>query len=288
MAASILQSLINGALMGCFYALIAVGFALVLGVTRIFNMAHGEFVIIGAYVAYGLWTAFGLSPVLAILPAMLLLALIGWLTYRVIGRMGEPRVLNGLVITFGLSIVLQNVMIGLFTSDYQLMPGGRLGNSIRLGSIAIGYGRLVIALLSLAIIAGLHLFLNRTYLGKVMRATTQDRDGAALMGIPVERVDLWAFTLGAVLAGMAGPLFVAMNYVQPAAGRPLTVIAIILTIFAGVGQMGGLLLGGVLLGLLEALTVLTLGAPWREPVFFIVMLALMAARPRGLLRGLAT
>ena len=288
MAASILQSLVNGALMGCFYALIGVGFAIALGVTRIFNMAHGEFVVIGAYLAYGLWTAFGVRPLAAILPAMLLLAPIGWLTYRVIGRVGEPRVLNGLVITFGLSIVLQNVMIGLFTSDYQLMPGGRLGGSIVLGDIAVGYGRLVIALLSLALIGGLHLFLNHTYRGRVMRATTQDRDGAALMGIHVERVDAWAFTLGAALAGMAGPLFVAMNYVHPTAGRPLTVIAIILTIFGGVGQMGGLLLGGVLLGLLEALTILTLGAPWREAVFFIALLALMALRPRGLLRGQMT
>lgn len=286
--ASILQSLVNGALIGCFYALIAVGFAMVLGVTRIFNMAHGEFLVLGAYLGYWLWSAFGVSPLLAILPAMAFLAPIGWLTYRVIGRMGEPRVLNGLVITFGLSIVLQNVMIGLFTSDYRLVAGGRIGGSIVLGEIAVGYGRVVIALLSLAIVAALHLFLNRTYAGKVMRATTQDRDGAALMGINVERVDAVGFTLGTVLAGAAGPLFVAMNYVHPTVGRSATVIAIILTIFGGVGQVTGLLMGGILLGLLEAATVLVLGAGWREPVFFAVLLALMTVRPRGLVRGLAT
>jgi branched-chain amino acid transport system permease protein len=285
---SIVQSLVNGALIGCFYALIAVGFAMVLGVARIFNMAHGEFLVLGAYLGYWLWAAFGVSPLLAVPPAMVLLAIIGWLTYRVIGRMGEPRVLNGLVVTFGLSIALQNGMIGLFTSDYRLVTGERLGGSIILGDIALGYGRSLIALLSLATIAVLHLFLRRTYTGKVIQATTQDRDGAALMGINVARVEAWAFVLGAALAGMAGPLFVATNYVHPVAGRPVTVVAIILTIFGGVGQVGGLLIGGVLLGLLESATILALGAQWREPVFFVVLLALMAARPRGLLRGLAT
>jgi len=286
--ASVAQSLVNGALIGCFYALIAVGFAMVLGVVRIFNMAHGEFVVIGAYVGYWLGSVYGLNPLLAIPPAMLLAALVGWLTYRVIGRMGEPRGLNGLVVTFGLSILLQNLMIGAFSADYQLMSGGRLGSSLVVGGIAVGYGRLVIALLSLATIGALHWFLNGTYAGHAMRATTLDRDGAMLMGINVDRVDIWTFTLGAALAGMAGPLFAAMNYVHPAAGRPATVIAIILTIFGGVGQMRGLLIGGVLLGLLEAGTVLTLGAEWREPVFFIVLLTLMVARPRGLIRGLAT
>ncbi|RME42629.1 MAG: branched-chain amino acid ABC transporter permease, partial [Chloroflexi bacterium] len=131
--ASIAQSLLNGALIGCFYALIAVGFAMVLGVVRVFNMAHGEFVVIGAYVGYWLWSAFGVSPLLGIPPAMLLAAVIGWLTYRLIGRMGEPRGLNGLVVTFGLSILLQNVMIGAFSADYQLMSSGRLGDSLILG-----------------------------------------------------------------------------------------------------------------------------------------------------------
>ncbi|MFQ5857934.1 MAG: branched-chain amino acid ABC transporter permease [Anaerolineae bacterium] len=285
---SVVQSLVNGALIGCFYALIAVGFAMVLGVVRVFNIAHGEFMVIGAYVGYWLWSAHGVNPVLAIPAAMLLVAVVGWLTYRVIGRMGEPRGLNGLVVTFGLSILLQNAMIGAFAADYRLMASGRLGDSLVLGDIAIGYGRLIIALLSLAVIGALHWFLNGTYLGHVMRATTQDRDGAMLMGINVERVDIWAFTLGAALAGMAGPLFAAMNYVHPAAGRPATVIAIILTILGGVGQVRGLLIGGVLLGLLEAATLLAFGPQWREPVFFIVLLALMAARPRGLVRGLAT
>ncbi len=285
---SVVQSLLNGALIGCFYALIAVGFAMVLGVVRVFNIAHGEFMVIGAYVGYGLWSAYGVSPLLSIPPAMLLAAVLGWLTYRVIGRMGEPRGLNGLVLTFGLSILLQNVMIGAFSADYQLMASGRLGNSLVWGNIAVGYGRLVIALMSLVIIGALHWFLNHTYRGQVMRATTLDRDGAMLMGINVERVDLWAFTLGTALAGMAGPLFAAMSYVHPAAGRPATVIAIILTIFGGVGQVRGLLIGGVLLGLLEAATILALGAQWREPAFFVVLLALMAARPRGLVRGLAT
>ncbi len=286
--ASIAQSLLNGALIGCFYALIAVGFAMVLGVVRVFNMSHGEFVVIGAYVGYWLWSAFGVSPLLGIPPAMLLAAVIGWLTYRLIGRMGEPRGLNGLVVTFGLSILLQNAMIGAFSADYQLMSSGRLGDSLILGNIAVGYGRLLIAVLSLAIIGVLHWFLNHTYVGQVMRATTQDRDGAMLMGINVKRVDIWAFTLGAALAGMAGPLFAAMNYVHPAAGRPITIVAIILTIFGGVGQIGGVLIGGVLLGLLETATVLALGPQWREPAFFVVLLALMAARPRGLVRGLAT
>lgn len=280
------QSLFNGLLIGCYYALIASGFALVLGVVRIFNLAHGEFLVLGAYVAYWLWAIIRLDPLAAIVPAIGVLAVVGLLTQRLLARIGEPRGLNGLVITFGLSILAQNLLIQLWTADYRLVVVNYLSDSIKLGPMTLPIGRMVVAGLSLLIITCLQIFISRTYAGKAMRATAQDRNAAALMGINVAFVDTMTYVLGAVLAGIAGVLFVALNYVHPAAGHGPMVIAIILSIMGGVGQIGAVLVGGVLLGMLEALAVVYLGAQWREPVFFLVLLLALAIRPRGLFRGL--
>lgn len=282
----LVQSLLNGILIGCYYGLIAAGFALVLGVVRVFNLAHGEFLVLGAYVTYWLWVLFRLDPLTAMAPTLFVLSAVGLLTHRLLAHIGEPRGLNGLVITFGLSILAQNMLIQLWTADYRIVVVSYLENSIQLGPLTLSVGRLIVAGMSLLVITALQLFISHTYAGKAMRATAQDRDAAALMGIDVAQVDAAAFTLGIALAGIAGALFVPMNYVHPAAGQGPTIIAIILSILGGVGQIGAVLIAGVLLGILETLAVVFFGAQWREPVFFIVLLLALAIRPRGLLRGL--
>jgi len=282
------QSLFNGLLIGCYYALMASGFALVLGVVRIFNMAHGEFLVLGAYVAYWLWAIVRLDPLVAIVPAIGVLAVVGLLAQRLLARIGEPRGLNGLVITFGLSILAQNLFIQLWTADYRIVVVNYLSDSIQFGPITLPIGRMIVAGISLLIILCLQIFISHTYTGKAMRAIAQDRNAAALMGINVASIDAMTYSLGAALAGIAGVLFVALNYVHPAAGHGPMIIAIILSILGGVGQIGAVLVGGVLLGMLEALAVVFLGAQWREPVFFLVLLLALAMRPRGLFRGLGT
>jgi len=282
----LIHSLLAGALIGCYYALLAVGLSLILGVVRVFNMAHGEFLVIGAYLAYGLWLWFGVDPLLAIIPAAALLFLVGLVVQFGLARLGEPRRLNGLVVTLGLSMVLQNVLLQLWTGDYQVILVGYLQKTVSIAGITVGVGRLAAAAIAVVIILALHLFIARTYPGKAMRATAQDREAAEMMGVDVQRIDMLAFGLGAALAGAAGPLFVTLNYVQPAAGREPLIIALVLAIWAGVGQTASLLTGGILLGIVEALAVVLLGAEWRELLFFTVLLASLFLHPRGLRAGL--
>jgi len=282
----LLQSLLSGALIGCFYALLAAGLSLILGVVRVFNMAHGEFLVIGAYLAYGLWSLFGIDPLLAIVPAALLLFVIGLIVQAGLSRLGEPKRLNGLVVTLGLSMLLQNLMLQLWTGDYQVLVVQYMQATVSLGGIVLNVGRLVVAAATIVIILGLHLFISRTYPGKAMRATAQDREAAEMMGIDVQRIDLLSFGLGAALAGAAGPLFVTLNYVHPAAGREPLIIALVLTIWAGVGETASLLAGGIMLGVVEATAVVFLGGQWRELLFFLVLLASLFLRPQGLRAGL--
>ncbi len=271
--------------MGLFYALLAAGFALIFSVVRVFNLAHGEFILIGAYLGYGLWIGGGIGPLWSIPGAALLSILVGLIAYKVISRATEPFELNSLVLTFGLSLFFQNLLLILMTGNYRIIVSRGLEGSLGLGPIRVSIGRLVVGGLSLISLVALSFLLTRTRLGKAMRATSQDREAASLMGIDVARVDLYAFAIGAGIAGMAGPLYATLHYIQPAAGIEATLIALILTIFGGVGRMSGLIIGGLIFGLAEALAIALIGIHWREFLAFLLLILLLRIRSIGLLPG---
>lgn len=281
----LLQALVSGALTGCLYALLAAGFGLVSGVARVFNLAHGELVILGAYVGEILWANVGWSPLwslpLAAIPPMLLAAA----SREGFERVGEPFELRALVLTFAAALFLQAAYQALFSSDYRLIAVPGWERAWALGPVRIARGRVIIAAASLATVLLLHLFLARTFVGKAMRAASQDRKAASLMGIDVRRVDRYALALGGALAGFAGPLFGSIHAITPAAGLDATLVALILTIFGGVGRVWGLLVGGITLGVAESLAVVTLGARWKEGLYLLVLLVLLRRFARGLLAG---
>lgn len=279
------QALASGILLGCFYALIALGFALVFGVGRVFNLAHGELVVIGAYVGYWLWESSGLNPFLAMPIAMIVLASTGLLAQKILARIGEPFELNALVFTFGASLFLQSLMLNLWTGNYRLLAVHYLERSIGAGGISIGLGRLAVAALSLFFIGAIHFLITKTHLGKALRATSQDREAASLMGINVLGVDRLTFCMGAAMAGAAGPLFALLHYLSPTAGVEATVIALVLTILGGIGKIGGILVGGLILGLADSLTVGLIGSQWKELVTFSILLLLLRFRSAGLSAG---
>lgn len=280
-----LQTMASGILMGTLYALIASGFALILGAARVFNLAHGDLVILGAYVGYGLWTAHRLHPLLASPLAVLLLIPLALALRPLLAKLKGPFELKALVLTFGLSLFLQNVMQALFTSNYRLIMVPAFEEGVSLGPVRVAQGRLLVAGLAVALLAILHILLHHTFLGKAMRAVIQDREAASLMGIDTRRVELYVLGLGGAMAGLAGPLFASLHYITPTAGLDITIIALILTIFGGVGRLLGLFLGGLLFGLAEALAVAFWGAQWKEFVSFLVLLLLFQWRAFGLLRG---
>jgi len=285
--ASLLQALVSGALLGCFYALMALGFSMILGVSRSLNLAHGDLVVLGGYVGYAVWAATGLHPVLLLPVAAAALCPAALVWQWLLRRTAEPRELSSLVLTFGLSLLVQTVMRAVWRGEYRLIADGTLGASLPLGALHLGGGRVLAAAAALAAVGLLWVGLTRTRWGQAVRATSVDPQAAALVGIDVERARRGTFVLALGLSGATGVLFATLHYVHPAAGVDLTLMAIVLAIWAGVGRLRSVLGAGVLLGIIESLTVAWSGPGWREPVVALMLLGSLLARSGGLARGLA-
>lgn len=274
---------VSGITLGSFYTLIAMGFALIFGVTHTFNLAHGELLVLAGFVSYWLWKTFGLSLVLTFPAAILLSLAVCLILQRLFSRLREPLELNSVVVSFGVAILLQNSMLFCFSGDYRLIRVPALNQGLRLHTLYFSYGQLTLLALSLLAMGLLYLLMHHTYLGKALRATMQDREAAALAGINVGVMGVLAFGIAALLIGLAGPLYGCIQYLYPTAGLQATLIAITITIFAGIGRLHGLILGGWILGLVESLAVVLLGASWREMVSAVMLLILLAMKPHGIL-----
>lgn len=277
------QLFINAFSLGSFYALIALGFALIFGVTHAFNLAHGELILLSGYLAYELCVGLGV-PFWWVFPVcMLALMTAAVCLHGLLRFVKEPFELNSLVVTFGLALMLQNGMLFLFSADYKLIPATGPPLVSTFLPVIVTRTQLVLIGLSLLATAGLYALLAKTFLGKALRATIQQREAARLAGIQVERMGLIAFALGGALIGLAGPLFGQNAYLHPSGGMEATLTAILITIFAGVGRIRGILLGAWLLGLLESMTVMLLGGSWKELVSAVILIVLLLRWPRGVL-----
>ena len=275
--------LVSGITLGSFYTLVALGFALIFGVTHVFNLAHGELLVFAGYVAYWLWKTCGVSLLFTFPAAILATLLLCLILQRLFSRLREPMEMNSIVLSFGLAILLQNTMLFFFSGDYRLIRVPFLNQGFRFPGLYLSYGQFTLLALSLLVIGLTYLLMHHTYVGKALRATIQDRESAALAGINVSGIGILAFALGAVLIGLAGPLFGSIHYLYPTAGLQATLIAVTITIFAGVGHIRSLILGGWILGFAESCTVVLLGASWRELVSAVMLLTLLALRPYGIL-----
>lgn len=264
----------------------ALGFSMVLGVTRAMNLAHGDLVILGGYVGYWLWAGSGLPPVLLVPVAAAALLPLGILWQWLLERCPEPRELNSLVVTFGLSLLLQTLMRALWQGEYRLIADAALTTSLRLGPVSVNLGRVVVAATALLVVGLLSAGLTRTRWGRAVRATSIDAQAASLLGINVDAAARTTFLLALGLAGATGVLFATLHYLYPAAGAELTLMAIVLTIWAGVGRLRSVLVAGLLLGMIEAITVAWTGPRWRETAVALMLLGSLLARSGGLARGM--
>lgn len=274
--------IVSGISLGSFYTLIALGFALIFGVTRYFNLAHGELLVLAGYVAYWLWKSWGWPFWLTFPAAVVVSVSICFMLQRLFGRLREPLELNSIVLSFGFAILIQNGMLWCFSGDYRFIRIETFNQGFQLQQLYISYGQLTLLCLSLLTIVGLYLLMWHTYVGRALRATIQDKEAAALAGINVAVMGTVAFGLGAVLIGLAGPLYGSIHYLYPTSGYEATLLAVTITIFAGVGRMPGILLAGWILGLAESLAVVVLGASWREMVSAVILITLLALKPYGL------
>jgi branched-chain amino acid transport system permease protein len=281
----VLDAAAAGLMTGALYALLASGFALVLSVARTFNLAHGELIVLGAYIGEYLWRTAGLSPLAAMPLAALPCGALVLASRPLLRRLGEPFVLRALVLTFGLSLVLQGALQDAFSADLRMIVVPAWEEGIQLLGVRLPAGRLIVALVSVGLLLALYLVWTRTFFGKSLRAVSQDREAACLAGISPRRVDGIVLLLGGLLAGASGPLFAAVHSISPAVGLGPVTLAIVLTILAGIGRIGGLLVGGLLLGLAEALAGWFGGAMWHDLIPLGLLVGLLRWRAGRLVSG---
>ncbi|MBE7549998.1 MAG: branched-chain amino acid ABC transporter permease [Anaerolineales bacterium] len=286
----IVQNIVSGIMIGALYGLAAVGLSLVFGVLKILNVAHGELIMIGGYTIFWLFSLYGMDPILSLVIVIPILFLIGMLLQlelfsHVVKLDEENRIKNSLLIGFGLTLVLQNMAIQLWTADERSVVPGYATVAFDLFGIRFPVVRLVGLVVAFLTVAALEIFLNRSLWGKAIRATAEDWQTAALTGINIKSTYLFTFGLGASLAGIAGALVIASFSVSPFIGLQWTLKALIVVVLAGLGSIGGVLAAGILLGVSEALSAYAFGGEYRELVGLILFLIVLSFRPQGLFGG---
>lgn len=282
---TLVNAVVVGVLLGGLYALFATGLSLIFGVMRVVNLAHGDFAVVAAFGALVLVNGLGGSPLVSLLVVLPGMALLGYLLQRsLLQRTVTASPLPAVLVTFGLSIIVQNALLQVFSADQQrLRIGGFETSSLHVvGRLAVGYFPATVFLLAVALLAGLSLFFGRTTLGRIMRATSDDQEAAQLVGVDNRHVYGLATAIAFATVALAGVLYGVQTSFSPVAGPTLLIFAFEAVIIGGLGNLWGTLLGGVVLGVAQSV-----GA-WVDPaqqvlVGHIVFLAILAFRPQGLL-----
>lgn len=282
----LIQSVIFGIFVGALYGLGAVGFSFIFGVMKILNIAHGELLMLGGYAAFFLLSLCKIDPFLSLPIVAILLFLTGAVFYkvlfaRVIRFDDELRTDTSLLISFGLILILSQTAVLSFTADEVGITTPYTGKGIEIFKLQFPYIRVLGFAVALIVIFGLQLFLHKTYLGKSIRAAAENWESAILMGININRVYLVSFALACALAGIAGSVVVVSYSISPAIGMEWSLKAMIITILAGVGSIGGAFVAGILLGIVESVSAIFLG-PYMSVVGLIIFLLVLMLRPQGL------
>lgn len=281
------ELLASGLITGAIYALVALGLNLQYGLMRILNIAHGEFLMLGAYATWAAHTGWGISPLLMIPVSFALLMGLGLVVHRLAFRhltATSPNLdvfeARGLMVAFGLMFLVQNFASMVWGAD--LRGYDYLTSPVAVGGAQFAANKLLVAALALAIAVGLIVWLQRTLLGKGVRALMQSPVGAQLVGIKTERLHPLMFGIGLGLAGAAGCLLSMTYTIAPAMGEPYSVTALIVITLGGFGHMGGALAGGLLLGVVEALGMHFTSPSLKSLLSYSVFILVLLTRPNGL------
>jgi branched-chain amino acid transport system permease protein len=280
----LIQVLFWGLYAGCIYILLATGLNLIFGVMKIVNFAHGELLMLGAYITATVFLLSGFNPYILILLTMLVLGLIGILIERLCFRpiLGTGK-LNEIFLSLGLIYVFQNGVALIWGDDRQILNSPYQTLSIPIGAIQLPLDYIIIIIITALILAGLHLLLRRTDLGRAIRATSQNRKGAMIVGINVERMDMVSFGIGSGLAAAAGTLWVVSGQVfNPYIGSIPAIKAFAIVILGGLGSIPGAIAGGLLYGIAENGAAYFLGGIWKDSISFLILIIVLIIRPTGL------
>ena len=280
-----IKTLISGLGLGSIYALIALGYTMVYGIAKMLNFAHGDVIMVGAYAGIVAFTSAGLPPVFTVFLSVLVCTLLGiTIEHFAYKPLRGASSLSVLITAIGMSYLLQNLALMIFGSQQKAYP-----QYIKLGQVSIGPVTVDgITLLTLGVTAcimvGMSLFINRTKLGKAMRAVAEDRGAAELMGISVDRTIALTFAIGSALAAVASMCYgLTYVYIKPTTGAMPGIKAFTAAVFGGIGSLPGAMLGGIALGVIEQMAKTYISPLWADAIVFAVLVLVLVVRPTGLL-----
>ncbi len=251
---------------------------------KVVNFAHGQLLMVGAYVTFSFFVLSGFNPYVLLAASIPILILVGVTIERLCFRpiLGTGK-LNEIFISIGLIYILENVAALVWGDEWRVIHSPYEAITIAVGGLKIPVDYLIIIGTTIVILIGLYVFLKRTSLGRAMRATSQNRKGAMLMGINVERMDMLSVGIGAGLAGAAGTLWVVSGQVfNPYMGSIPAIKAFAIVIIGGLGSIPGAIVGGLILGIAENFAIFTVGGAWKDAIAFIILIVVLIIRPTGL------
>ena len=275
--------IINGLMFGAIYALVALGLTLIYGVLHIINFAHGAMLMLAMYMAYFLFKILNIDPYVAILIVTPISFVFGYTIYRWgIGKLSGGRDQNILLITLGLSIILENSALVFFTGDQQTISLPYSYEAFDLGFLYLSYPKVISFVASLVICLLLWMLMTFTDLGKAIRAVAKQREGARLVGIDVEHVFAVTFGIGVACLGAAGCMLLPIFYVDPYTGNIFVIVAFTIVVLGGMGSIVGALLGGFIIGITESVGGLILGESLGQVGISLIFILILIFRPTGI------
>ncbi|MEM1586900.1 MAG: branched-chain amino acid ABC transporter permease [Candidatus Bathyarchaeia archaeon] len=275
-----ISNIFNGFILGIIYATMAMGMSLIFGVMGIKNLAHGDFTVIGMYVSFWFFLLFGISPLLSVPISFALFFIIGILVTRFIFKYIIGEMLGSIILTFGFSILIENIMLFMWGADYRMIPVSF--GIFKLGFISVD-GKYLIALgLTLMLIVLVQLFLARTKIGTAIRAVSQDPDAAESLGISSEKIRLIGGGIGLALAGAGGAILSLIYYIYPYLGTLLTLYSLIICVFAGLGNVAGTIFTGIIIGIAQSIFSIYVTFSLAPVIGFIIFILVLLFRPQGL------
>jgi branched-chain amino acid transport system permease protein len=277
------QTILSGLLMGCIYALVAIGLCVIWGLMEIVNFAHGEFLMLAMFTAFWGFALFHMDPLLSLPFCMILLFLIGVATYFIIiKKIIQAPFLAQILSTFGLGIFLRYLAQFMFSPDFRTIKNPILSGNLYLGGISIGIPQLVASLVCIATFIFLYWFINRTEVGFALLATSEDREAASLMGINSDRMFALGWGIGAACLGVAGALMSNFYYIFPEVGFNFALIAYVAVALGGFGSIVGSFVAGIIIGQVEFVSGLLLAPSFKYAFVFLIYLLVVFIRPQGL------
>jgi branched-chain amino acid transport system permease protein len=279
----LLEAVANGLLMGAVYGLVALGLTLVYGVLHIINFAHGALLTLAMYAAFVAHGAFGLDPYAAMVPLAGLFFVLGYLVQRlVIGPASRGDDSNMLLVTLGLSIIIENAMLAIFRSDTMTVRLPYAMSMVEMGDVLLSLPRLTGFGVTLLMALLLFVLMTRTDTGRAIRAVAKERTGAALVGIDVAHIYAVTFGIGTACLAIAACLLLPSFYVSPRVGNAFVLVAFTIVVLGGMGSVTGALLGGLFIGVVESLSGLYFGDSLGQIGIFLIFILVLLLRPTGL------